>query len=82
MQYATDDRLGTAAMFGFFGNYAALIMAVFVVISTFGCNNGMIPNQNDGSAVTNPNSEHNTIFRSAEDVARFAIEFSGTVHPQ
>jgi APA family basic amino acid/polyamine antiporter len=42
MQYATDDRLGTAAMFGFFGNYAALIMAVFVVISTFGCNNGMI----------------------------------------
>lgn len=42
MQFATDDRLGTAAMFGFFGNYAALIMAVFVVISTFGCNNGMI----------------------------------------
>ncbi|RPH26515.1 MAG: amino acid permease [Bacteroidales bacterium] len=42
MQYATDDRLGTAAMFGFFGNYAALIMAVLVVISTFGCNNGMI----------------------------------------
>jgi len=42
MQYATDDRLGTAAMFGFFGGYAAIIMAVFVVISTFGCNNGMI----------------------------------------
>lgn len=42
MQFATDDRLGTAAMFGFFGSYAALIMAVLVVISTFGCNNGMI----------------------------------------
>lgn len=42
MQYATDDRIGTAAMYGFFGSYAAMIMAVFVVISTFGCNNGMI----------------------------------------
>jgi len=42
MQYATDDRIGTAAMYGFFGSYAAIIMAVFIIISTFGCNNGMI----------------------------------------
>ncbi|MDX9695603.1 MAG: amino acid permease [Bacteroidales bacterium] len=42
IQYATNDRVGTAAMFGFFGSYAAMIMAVLVVISTFGCNNGMI----------------------------------------
>ncbi len=25
-----------------FGNYAAIIMAVFIMISTFGCNNGLI----------------------------------------
>ena len=42
MQFATDDRVGTATIYGFFGTYAALIMAVLVVVSTFGCNNGMI----------------------------------------
>ncbi|HCT30434.1 MAG TPA: amino acid transporter [Bacteroidales bacterium] len=42
MQFATDDRLGTAAIYGLFGSYAAIIMAILVVISTFGCNNGMI----------------------------------------
>ena len=42
MQYAMNDRLATAAISGVFGNYAVLIMAVFIVISTFGCNNGLI----------------------------------------
>lgn len=42
MQYALNDRLATASMSGIFGNYAVLIMAALVVISTFGCNNGLI----------------------------------------
>ncbi len=42
MQFATDDRLGTASMSNIFGNSAVIIMAVFIVISTFGCNNGLI----------------------------------------
>jgi len=42
MQYALNDRLGTAAISGLFGNYAVIIMAIFIVISTFGCNNGLI----------------------------------------
>ncbi|MCX6243804.1 MAG: amino acid permease [Bacteroidetes bacterium] len=42
MQFAVSDRLGTATIHGIFGAYAALIMAGFVVISTFGCNNGLI----------------------------------------
>jgi len=42
MQFATDDRLATAAIYGVFGVYAAVIMAGFIVISTFGCNNGLI----------------------------------------
>ncbi|MEI7500926.1 MAG: amino acid permease [Bacteroidota bacterium] len=42
IQYALNDRLGTAAISGIFGNYAVLIMAAFIVISTFGCNNGLI----------------------------------------
>jgi len=42
MQYALNDRLATASISGVFGNYAVLIMAAFIVISTFGCNNGLI----------------------------------------
>jgi basic amino acid/polyamine antiporter, APA family len=42
MQFATDDRVATAAMHGILGRNAAVVMAVFVVISTFGCNNGII----------------------------------------
>jgi APA family basic amino acid/polyamine antiporter len=42
IQFATNDRLGTAAITGVFGHYAVIIMAIFIVISTFGCNNGLI----------------------------------------
>jgi len=42
IQYAMNDRIGTAAMTGLFGNYTVLVMAAFIVISTFGCNNGLI----------------------------------------
>lgn len=42
IQYATNDRVGTASISGIFGEYAAMIMAIFVMISTFGCNNGLI----------------------------------------
>jgi APA family basic amino acid/polyamine antiporter len=42
IQFASEDRVGTAAMYGLLGTYAELIMALIVVISTFGCNNGII----------------------------------------
>jgi APA family basic amino acid/polyamine antiporter len=42
MAFATNDRLGTAVISSIFGDYAALIMAILIVISTFGCNNGLI----------------------------------------
>jgi len=42
IQYATDDRVATSAMSVVFGDYAAVIMAVFIMISTFGCNHGLI----------------------------------------
>ena len=42
IQYATDDRVATSAMSVIFGDSAAVIMAVFIMISTFGCNNGLI----------------------------------------
>jgi APA family basic amino acid/polyamine antiporter len=42
IQFAADERVGTAAMSNIFGAYAAIIMAIFIMISTFGCNNGLI----------------------------------------
>jgi APA family basic amino acid/polyamine antiporter len=42
IQYATDDRVATSAMNVVFGDAAAIIMAIFIMISTFGCNHGLI----------------------------------------
>ncbi len=42
IQFAADDRVGTAAAAMIFGAPAAIIMAILIMISTFGCNNGLI----------------------------------------
>jgi APA family basic amino acid/polyamine antiporter len=42
IQFAASDRVGTAAATMIFGDTAAVIMAVLIMISTFGCNNGII----------------------------------------
>ena len=42
IQFATNDRVGTAAASMIFGDTAAIIMAVLIMVSTFGCNNGLI----------------------------------------
>ncbi len=40
--YATNDRVGAAAADVMFGPIGAGIMAVLIMISTFGCNNGLV----------------------------------------
>jgi APA family basic amino acid/polyamine antiporter len=42
MQYAAEDRVATASAYMIFGPSAASIMAVAIMISTFGCLNGLI----------------------------------------
>jgi len=42
IQSAPDDRVATAALSAVFGAKGALIMAVAIIVSTFGCNNGLI----------------------------------------
>jgi APA family basic amino acid/polyamine antiporter len=42
IQYATEDRVAAAVMFQILNHPAEIIMALVVVISTFGCNNGLI----------------------------------------
>lgn len=42
IQFAQFDRVGTAAAEMIFGAPAAVIMAVLIMVSTFGCNNGLV----------------------------------------
>src|SRR5271169_80029 len=42
IQNAPDDRVATAALSAIFGAKGAAMMAVAIIISTFGCNNGLI----------------------------------------
>jgi APA family basic amino acid/polyamine antiporter len=42
IQYAAEDRVGTAALQVIFGSAGAIAMAIAIMISTFGCANGLI----------------------------------------
>jgi basic amino acid/polyamine antiporter, APA family len=42
IKYAAEDRVGTAVMQQMFGAAGATLMAIAILISTFGCNNGLI----------------------------------------
>lgn len=42
IMFASQDRVGTAAASLIFGEPAVLIMAALIMVSTFGCNNGII----------------------------------------
>ena len=42
IQTARDDRVATAALSAIFGAKGAWMMAVAIIVSTFGCNNGLI----------------------------------------
>jgi APA family basic amino acid/polyamine antiporter len=40
--FAENDRVGSAALFPVFGAVSSSVMALLIIISTFGCNNGLI----------------------------------------
>ncbi|MGA7722241.1 MAG: amino acid permease [Ignavibacteriaceae bacterium] len=42
IQFALSDRVATAASSIIFGHPAVIIMALLIMVSTFGCNNGLI----------------------------------------
>jgi APA family basic amino acid/polyamine antiporter len=42
IQYATEDRVGTAVMEQAFGGIGAKLMAGVILVSTFGCDNGLL----------------------------------------
>jgi APA family basic amino acid/polyamine antiporter len=67
IQYATEDRVATAVMEQTLGHIGAFLMAVAVLISTFGCANGM---SLAGARVVLAMSEDGLFFRSAARIHR------------
>jgi APA family basic amino acid/polyamine antiporter len=67
LQYAAQDRVGTAAIEVALGAGAATVMAVAILLSTFGCNNGLILS---GPRVYYAMARDNLFFQPA-----------GTLHP-
>jgi APA family basic amino acid/polyamine antiporter len=68
IKYAAEDRVATAAMLHMFGTLGAALMALAILISTFGCNNGLIL---AGARVYYAMAKDGLFFRSV-----------GSVHPR
>jgi basic amino acid/polyamine antiporter, APA family len=62
IQYAREDRVATAVMQQIFGPAGAQIMAVAILVSAFGCNNGLIL---AGARVYYAMAKNGLFFRSA-----------------
>jgi APA family basic amino acid/polyamine antiporter len=61
IQTAPDDRVASAALNAIFGPLGAMLMAGAIIISTFGCNNGLIL---AGARVTYAMARDGLFFRS------------------
>ncbi|WP_312078666.1 amino acid permease [Chryseobacterium sp.] len=62
--FAADDRVAVSSTLAIFGNTGTLIIAVLVMISTFGCNNGLILS---GARVFQTMSKDGMFFKSASE---------------
>jgi APA family basic amino acid/polyamine antiporter len=62
IQYATEDRVATAALSLMFGSIGGYLMAVAIMVSSFGCNNGLILS---GARVYYAMAKDGLFFRSA-----------------
>ncbi len=68
--FAQNDRVGSAAMFMLFGNVSALVMALLIIVSTFGCNNGLIL---AGARLFQAMANEGLFFKKAAALNRFNV---------
>jgi basic amino acid/polyamine antiporter, APA family len=67
IEFAADDRVGTAVAQVIFGPAGAIVMALAIMVSTFGCNNGLILS---GARIYYAMSKDGLFFRSVGTVNR------------
>jgi APA family basic amino acid/polyamine antiporter len=77
IQTAPDDRVATAALNAIFGPAGAIIMAVAIIISTFGCNNGLIL---AGARVSYAMAKDGLFFKSTGKLNRKGVPGSALVY--
>jgi len=70
IQFAVSDRVGTAAVSMFLGDSAAIVMAIFIMISTFGCNNGLIL---AGARVVYAMAQDKLFFKRTGELNKFSV---------
>ncbi len=69
-QFAASDRIATASVETLLGGTAALIVAACVMISTFGCNNGIVLT---GARVYYAMSQHGLFFKDAQKINKHGV---------
>ena len=77
IQTAPDDRVATAALNAVFGAPGAVIMAVAIIISTFGCNNGLIL---AGARVSYAMARDGLFFRSTGRLSKRGVPQSALMY--
>jgi APA family basic amino acid/polyamine antiporter len=70
IMYAQKDRVGTAALFLVFGDIAKYLMAALIMVSTFGCNNGLIL---AGSRLFQSMAKDGLFFKKAASLNKFNV---------
>ncbi|MBI3591000.1 MAG: amino acid permease [Candidatus Melainabacteria bacterium] len=70
IQFASNDRVGTAVVEMIFGGSGAIIMALLIMISTFGCNNGIILST---ARVYYAMAKDGLFFKKAEEVNEHSV---------
>lgn len=72
--FAKDDRVGVAAANAIFGETGTILMAVLIMISTFGCNNGLIL---AGARVYNAMAVDGLFFKKTAELNNFGVPANG-----
>ncbi len=70
LQFALQDRVGAAVAEAVFGPWGAALMAVLIMVSTFGCNNGLILS---GARVYYAMARDGLFFQAAGRLNRYAV---------
>jgi APA family basic amino acid/polyamine antiporter len=68
--FAQNDRVGTAALGAVFGDLSAYLMAILIIISTFGCNNGLIL---AGARLFQSMADQDLFFKSAAYINKYQV---------
>lgn len=70
LAFSDKDRVGVTAANVIFGNIGTVIIALMIMVSTFGCNNGLIL---AGARVYYTMAKDGVFFRQAGELNRFAV---------